>query len=109
MVGKVHQSTTSGEIQEFRVLEANPQGLHSYHKLAISILRHTLQEASYVFVHTNGRLTREKSIHMATSRQALAFVMGTGLDIMLQSYGMDYNPEDLREQFYAIFHFKNSP
>jgi len=45
---------------------------------------------------------------MATSKQALAFVMGTGLDIMIQEYGMAYDPDDLRETFYHIFHVKQT-
>lgn len=76
--------------------------------LASSLLKHTLLEASYIFIHTNGKTTRDKHVKIATSKQALEFVMGTGLDIMLQSYGIEYNADEIREQFYQIFHIKDS-
>jgi len=59
-----------------------------------------------MFVHTNGKLSREKQIMMRTSQQALAFIAGTGLDIMIQEYEMDYDADSIRENFFQIFHVK---
>lgn len=102
------KSSTSGEIQEFRLAEANPQGSHSYRMLAFSILKNTLVDAAFAIIHTNGKLNHSREIQMATSKQALAFLMGTGLDIMLQSYDLDYSADELRESFYQTFHIKAS-
>ena len=45
---------------------------------------------------------------MEASRQALAFIRGTGLEVMIQKYGMDYNADSLREIFYGQFHIKEN-
>jgi len=76
--------------------------------LASSLLKHTIIEAAYAFVNTTGKLTKQKRIMIETSKQALAFISGTGLDIMLQTYGIEYDPDELRESFYAIFHIKHT-
>ena len=53
-------------------------------------------------------MIHDKHVHMQTSKQALAFVMGTGLDVMLQCYGIEYDPDDLRETFYKLFHVEKT-
>ena len=95
---------SSGGTQTFNVVEANPQGGYSYILLVDSILQDTFVEASYMFIHTNGHVDKRD---MSLSRKAYAFITGTGLEIMLQSYGGEYNADELRATFYQIFHIKS--
>lgn len=75
---------------------------------AITMICHSLLEASYVFTGTSNRTDHEiKS--SAIARRAYAFIQGTGLDIAIQSYGLDYNPEVIREEFNRIFPCKTPP
>lgn len=60
-----------------------------------------------MFVHTDGRLSREKLNALEASKQAFAFISGTGLEIMLEEYGLDYDAEKIRENFNQKFHIKD--
>jgi len=39
---------------------------------------------------------------------ALAFIQGTGLDLVIKVYDLDYDPQVLRNTFFRIFHVKQS-
>ena len=108
VIGRIHQSATSTVIQDFPVIEANARGFYQYTRLATTILRHTFFEASYAFVHTDGKPTKEHLAKIGTSKEAFAFISGTGLEIMLEEYGLDYNADALREFFYQRFNIKRS-
>ena len=43
---------------------------------------------------------------MGTSLEAFAFICGTGLEVMLEEYGLDYNADAIREFFYQRFNIK---
>lgn len=106
MLGSIQASNTCGLIQDFPVIEANPRGFYQYTRLATSVLRHTIFEASYAFVHTNGRASKEHLAKIGTSKEAFAFICGTGFEVMLEEYGLDYNADAIREFFYQKFHIK---
>ena len=61
-----------------------------------------------MYVHTDGKMTHDKLVKLESSRQALSFIGGTGLDILLQEYGLDYNADNLRRVFYQTFHVKSN-
>ena len=103
MIGNLHQSNASIETQEFKTVEVSAQEALFYTTLALRILTTTLREASYMFVHTCGRMTREKEKKIEESREAFIFISGTGLDILIEEYGISYNAEELREEFYKRF------
>lgn len=107
-IGKLHRSETSTVTQELRLVEANGRGFFSYTQIAKSILQNALVEAAYMFVHTDGRLSREKLTALEASKQAFVFISGTGLEIMLEEYGLDYDAEKIRENFYQKFHIKSA-
>lgn len=65
-------------------------------------------EAAYMFVHTNGKLTRDKLALLENSRQAFVFISGTGLEILLEEYGLGYDADQIRTTFYEKFHIKDS-
>lgn len=59
-----------------------------------------------MFVHTNGKLTREKLQFIENSRQAFAFISGTGFELMIEKYALDYDADKIRTVFYEKFHVK---
>lgn len=61
-----------------------------------------------MFVHTDGKLTKEKQNAINNSKQAFAFISGTGLEVMLEEYGIGYDAEAIRTQFYQKFHIKDA-
>ncbi len=111
LIGSVQKYETSGRIQESNYANASPRGVYYYTTLALSLLHFTFQEASFAFVATgfikastfknNPGRYKER---FKQSRMALAFISGTGLEVMLESYGLDYDAEKLRTLFYEKFH-----
>lgn len=69
---------------------------------------HSLREASYIFTGTSGRTDNEMK-SSAIARRAYAFVQGTGLDLAIQRFGLDYDAETIREEFNKIFPCKTPP
>ena len=65
----------------------------------------TFVQASYIFGNRHdanaGGYTHKQ--RMQIGQVALAFISGTGLDIMIEYYRMDYNAEEIRNQFFGIF------
>lgn len=104
MIGNLHQSETCGKTQEYKFIQVSADNVCQYGEIAISVLKHTLLDASYMFVNTNGKLNKEKRNNLKISREAFAFLSGSGLDIMLKSYDLDYNPDEIRYRFYTRFH-----
>jgi len=67
------------------------------------MLCQTLLEASYMFTKTSGSTTRNSHSSSEFSKQAFVFIQGTGLDIAIETYGLEYNPKELRDSFNKIF------
>lgn len=67
-----------------------------------SILIETLRSAAYFASRSsNGyapRYYRERNL-MIEAHQCYLFVQGTGLDILIHSYNLDYDPVSLRNSF----------
>lgn len=36
-------------------------------------------------------------------KEAFAFVQGTGLELIIDYYQLDYNPDEIRDQFFNLF------
>lgn len=68
--------------------------------MVMRVLTFTLQEASYMFVHTDGKSTRSK---MEASQEAFIFISGTGFDMMVEDYGINLDATRIREKFYDRF------
>ena len=76
--------------------------------MALSALANTMLDAAYLFgyrkkAHSNGHTN---PVLQARAKEAYAFISGTGLDIMIEYYKLDYNAEEIRTQFCG--HFKTS-
>ena len=70
---------------------------------ALTMLCQSLLEASFIFTKTSGSTTKNNHCSSKISMQAFAFIQGTGLDIAIQAYGLEYNPKELRDSFNKIF------
>ena len=72
--------------------------------MGMAAIASAFQEAAMFYTYTNGYFGHKK---IKVASQALAFIQGTGLDICIKVYGLDYNPNELRQVFFRTFHVKN--
>ena len=70
---------------------------------ALTMLCQTLLEASLLFTSTAQPVGKNAFRQNSLSRKAYMFIQGTGLDIVIEAYGIDYNPKELRDSFNKIF------
>jgi len=73
--------------------------------MALSSLVDTFVSASYIFgnrhdANAEGLTHKER---MEVGKNALAFISGTGLNVMIEYYQLDYNADKIRKQFFGIF------
>ena len=73
--------------------------------LALSSLVNSILDAAYIFGYrkkkqSEGHINPEM---VENSKEAFAFISGTGLNMMIEYYQIDYNAEELREKFYHLF------
>lgn len=61
-----------------------------------------------MFVNTCGKLTREKLQFIDNSRQAFAFISGSGFELMIEQYHLDYDADKIRSAFYEKFHIRDT-
>lgn len=73
--------------------------------LGLGAISSAFEEAAMLYTWTNGYLGKK---NMKIANQALAFIQGTGLDVAIKVYGLDYDPQSLRNTFFRIFHVKQS-
>ena len=74
--------------------------------MALSSLVDTFMAASYLFgnrhdANAGGYTHRQR---MNAGKIAMAFISGTGLDLMIEYYRLDYNADEIRTQFFR--HYK---
>lgn len=74
--------------------------------MAAHVLQTTIKEASLFFTRTDGRDARANRKMKDVAKQAVAFIAGTGLDIMINQYELDYDAQAIRESFYRMFNGK---
>ncbi len=64
------------------------------------MIANTLIEASY---YASQSIPTEKLYSNKAVKEAYVFIQGTGLEITIELYGLDYNAGKLREKFNRIF------
>ena len=103
-IGSLH-SNTSGKIQDYKVVQTDYRNIVFFTTLALSALGHTILDAAYIFGHRNKANSEGKTNPklQEISREAYAFISGTGLDLMIEYYQLDYDAEEIRFQFYQRF------
>ena len=85
--------------------QVNYQNVVFMTTMALSSLVDTFVSASYLFgnrhnANWEGYTHKQR---MRVGKVALAFISGTGLDLMIEYYKLDYDADEIREKFYGIF------
>lgn len=75
--------------------------------MIMAAVTNMIVEASYVFSTSNLSGTKLVNKNNPIWKQSLAFLSGTGLDIMIKEFNIAYDPDELREQFYNWFNVKH--
>lgn len=102
---------TTGEHLHYALNSAQLQRLLFINTIGVSIISEALIQAAYLFGSKRQALWRHNKPGLVKQEQyqeAYLFIQGTGLDIVIENYGLDYNAESLREGFNQIFHVKTS-
>jgi len=73
--------------------------------IGLCVLMQNLQSAAYYISHTNANIFQYKRKHeflyrMKDGSASYAFINGSGLDVMLNQYALDYDAEKLRDGFF---------
>ena len=83
--------------------------LFQVNTLGLSILTETLKSAAFYMsntLHHVNQCTKFYTSHfnseMKEGSECLAFIQGTGLELILERYCLDYNPDKLRDKFFHI-------
>ena len=77
--------------------------------LGEAVLVETLRSAAYFFQHSSKGIYRSSHYRdqnlLMEGRQCYIFIQGTGLDILIEGYNLDYNANYLRDRFnYILTH-----
>ena len=65
--------------------------------LGVNILSEALRDAFLVFTSANVNIYDYHAM-----RQSVLFVQGSGLDKVIQTFGLEYDPGTLREDFFNL-------
>lgn len=80
-------------------LDSQIRNLVAYaNTLGHSVLIETLKMAAYYLNHSNGTI-QTKVFQFTEAKSCYMFVQGTGLNALINHFGMDYDPETLRDGF----------
>lgn len=83
-------------------MQVDHRNLMVFAQIGVSVIQNSLKEASYVYVGTSSD-PYHKFRSSVVAEQALAFVEGSGLDITIQRFGLDFDPMKIREEFHRMF------
>lgn len=73
-----------------------------------AVLVEAFKEAAYYLNHTNGNgLSRTNLEQMSNGEASYAFLKGTGLEMAIEYYHLDYRAYDLRRSFMEMMRWKN--
>ena len=65
--------------------------------IGLSVLVDTLKDARYYYKHSNNISTRK----IDEFRSSAVYIQGTGINIIIESYHMNYDPDAIRNGFYT--------
>lgn len=102
LIGRSQGSGISTPIQHSAVT-VDKNNVLIFTTLGLGAITSAFEEAAMIYTHTSGYFGPKKR---AVARQALAFIQGTGLEIAIKTYGLLYDADEMRANFYRIFHVK---
>jgi len=90
-------------IQDTIYKDVDPRVILNVATMGLGIISNAFKEASMYYTMTNGYFGEKK---MCAASEALAFIQGTSLEITIQTFGLDFEANNLRYLFYRKFHVK---
>ena len=72
--------------------------------IGMSVLVDVIKASAYYMNGSNGY--RLKRYSQSVGSSSLAFIQGTGLEIMLDTYHIEYSADKLRSNLFSLFHKK---
>jgi len=83
-------------------------GLLLTNTIGMSILCETIKTAGYMFIHSGvvSKRSHSSKTMMNESKDCFAFIQGTGLELLMEDYGIGYDADNLRITFYNEFHLR---
>ncbi len=75
----------------------NLMALMMMNTIGLSILYAEFKRASFIYMKPNFHNNYKKS-----ASDSLAFIQGTGLDIVIETYHLMYDPDRLRNVFFSM-------
>ena len=76
--------------------------------IGLSVVCETLKFASLLFPTSNGYKPKVSTERRNEYRECFAFIQGTGLDLLLNQYEINYDANRIRNGFNYIFHVRSS-
>ena len=82
-------------------LDSSPEWWAIVNTLGQSALIETLRMAAYYVTHSNGIQTKSHmfTIEIKEARSCYFYIQGTGLNMLLEKFNLDYDPDRIRESF----------
>ena len=101
-IGQLQLSATCIRIQT-TVISVDRNNVLMFKSLGIGAISQAFEDASILYTHTNHYCSRSQK-WLATN--AIHFIQGTGLEIHIKQYELDYDADVLRNTFFRIFNVK---
>ena len=89
-------------MQVMTVGSTNVEYLLTMNQIGIAILSDAFKNVNYYFHHSNN-IGRQR---LRVVSDSLAFIQGTGLELVMEAYHVDYNPDNLRNTFFSMIHVR---
>ena len=85
--------------------KTNAEKYYIISTIGMSIIADALESASYLFISSSFKIAKSGCLQHKVSEgeKSFAFISGTGLDIIIQEFELDLDPEKIRNGFYTIF------
>ena len=103
-IGQVHSNTCTSIQTSLANVDRN--NVLFITTIGLACIANAFEDAALYFVLTNGYFGTS---NMAIASNAMAFIQGTGLEITIKEYRLDYDADQLRNVFYRTFHVKINP
>lgn len=103
-IGLVRESIISTETRTLKVYQTNYKSLVYMDSLCMTTIVDALVDASYLFGYRKRKTGKPMSDERKEeAREAYAFISGTGLDAVIEFYGMDLDADKLRGMFLELW------
>lgn len=81
------------------LLASNISYIAQINTLGHAVLIETLKMAAYYVSHSNNANTRNLKTYLSEAKSCYMFVQGSGLELTLNRFGMDYNAGKIKSLF----------